>query len=315
MTLSSLLAVHSMIGMDYPDMEKDYPQLQLQEPEKKTTIIFGELSISEKQKQVYYPASWGQKYIVSSGIEVSQYDPCIGVKIKINDINWRNNLQKQKKNTRFLDRPLIPAKYLLNLSTNSVFECILYGDLIKLTCKKNPLIDKNEFHQQFDMRMKNFYTDPEAWANKQRPAEMDLIPAGIVVKIKYAPDTIIQSPSGTTITREHCIYQHGPNGCPDEFALAKLATGKKLFLHNNSVHRWVTHRQFGLKPRPKLSSDPDRILDNCLRVMEFEAMADNNLLDECFGELQANCLLTRLFINDRIAKLFITFLKKTDNKL
>src|SRR5438477_6250109 len=142
-------------------MDLPYPQLPLQQPKKECDVIRGTICIRKQapatqgwlnfvHEPVYYPALWEREYLQKAGISISLNDPCIPVTITCphDRFNIKNN-----SDGKFLRRPIIPVKSLINFSTESVLRLTLYGYPVELICKNNPLINNKPFHKQFEKRM------------------------------------------------------------------------------------------------------------------------------------------------------------------
>lgn len=235
-----------------------YPQLQLEQPQQQLPVVYGTIRISKQapshggfnfvHEPVYHPSKWERKYLQEAGITASIYDPCIPVEITFAiDADHKFSKIRSTQSGLFLIRPIIPVKYLINFSTKSIITLNLYGHSVKFVCEKNPLINNKGFHQQFEKRMKKYYKNPKSWADIGRPAEEELIPAGIVIELKHTPNVVINHIDGSIMTTNYCTtYTHGPNGYPNELALAKLAAGKeKLLPYNNSMYRFIMNRETG----------------------------------------------------------------------
>lgn len=184
-------------------------------------------------KRVHFPLESELKTIKNAGIEVSLYDPCIPVMVITNNINLQNiaeTLHIQNINVMNHDGIIscihfprsIPAKYLWNLTTGSSLELTIHGHPVKMTCKKNPKINNEDFHQQFEKRMKKFYARPIF-----STTEEELISKKIIIKTITAPDKICYQ-DGTTITQQFHSYTHGENGYPNEKALAKSIINEQI---------------------------------------------------------------------------------------
>ena len=291
-----VLYTNTMIGMD------EYPQLQLQEP-KKNPIK----AVNAKLQIIGFPA-----YSTSSMTKPNQKicfhgcppryinDPLILVHLSLEDnIVPQTNLA-------------IPAKQLFNLNDGSVIQFSIFDAktpnnslFITATCQTNPkdFSQGKTFYEQFESTMNCFYKNPELITEDDTVKLL----AEKVITERHQFDAI---PFPGAVATGEIIRQHGERGCPNEKTLVKLITKPKIKPYGNSIHQFVAQRQLGIKPRSTVTTDLNRILDNCLRVMELEAMAENNTLDECFRELQISCLLTRLFIKTRITKLCIEFLAR-----
>lgn len=298
-------AMHNAaIGMDYPGMESDYPQLQLQEPEKKS------IKRAEAILKLITPAAYSLALSFNPNLQVCfpgkpmRYlgDPVIGTQL----------LLKDDSEISYFDIGM-PAKQLFNLDNKSVIQLYIFNKknpqdsrFINATCQSNPEIEPKNgtFLQQFENTMTSFYehpNTPDHTHNAKLLAEKVIIEK-IVIEGHHMGN-------GFFSTAGRMLIEHGEKGCPNEQAFIKSIIKPKIKPYGNTPHHLIImQRQLGIKPRPALTTDPDRILDNCLRVMELEVMAENNTLDECFRELQINCLLTQLFIKNRITKLFIQFL-------
>lgn len=290
-----------VIGMDYPGMEKDYPQLQLQESEKNpikraeatlklaSPAVYSLVLSTDPNLQVYFPGK-PMRYIG---------DPVIGVRLLLKDAEISH-----------FDIGF-PAKQLFNLDNGSVIQLYIHNKknpedsrFITATCQSNPKIEPKNgtFLEQFESTMTYFY---KSSCMVDKTHYKKLLAEKVIKEATISESGTI---GDTDFFTASTILWHGEKGCPNEQAFIKSIIKPKAKPYGNTPHHLIImQRQLGIKPRPALTTDPDRILDNCLRVVELEAMAENNTLDECFRELGINCLLTQLFIKNRIVRLCIQF--------
>lgn len=310
---AALLVAHIIVvGMDYPGMEKDYPQLQLQEPEK-NPIKSAQATLKLTSSAVYSLAlSFDPNLQACFPGKPMRYigDPVVSA----------NLLLKNDAEISGFDIG-IPAKQLFNLDNGSIIQLYILNKknpedsrFITAVCQNNPKIEpKNRtFRQQFESAMASFYDNP---STADHTCKAKLITEN-VIKEKYLVE---RSEIGFGFFRPEgqIRIEHGERGCPNQEAFIKSIIKPKTKPYGNSIYQLVTQRQLGAKKWQPLATNPDRILDNCLRIMELEIAAEsneitaeNNILDNSFRELQINCLLTHLFIKNRIARLFIEFLDK-----
>jgi hypothetical protein len=236
------------MGMDAPQKSLIIPN-QTEFPTLYGTICIAQLTYQHTgfnpvHEPVYYPVKWERNYLKKAGIEVSIYDPCMPVEIEFNNApSSFDTLRNNPKSGLFLRRSIIPVKDLINLSTKSILRLVLYNHPVELVCEKNPAINNEAFHKQFEIRMKKFYDEPESWANLREPAKEQLIPLGIIIKIKHAPDTVTVLPSGGILTHQNCTYISGPNGLTSDLQLAKQIAKP----HDNSMFRHIMNRSTGQK--------------------------------------------------------------------
>src|SRR5262249_16946782 len=126
----------------------------------------------------------------------------------------------------------IPAQLLWNLTTNSTLELTVHGHPVKLICKKNPLINNTEFHEQFNLRMNKFYNYPSSVICNNPTKE--LIPAGILIETILDSHTNIDA-DGDTTTITRCSYTWGPNGCSNEKKFALITAKDALAPYGNNL--------------------------------------------------------------------------------
>lgn len=277
-----------------------YPQLQLQEPNQKNIK-----SVNATLTLASYPAYLSSSCLNDQNLQVvfkgrpHRYlnDPSLFVLI-----SFEKNIIPEKSIP-------MPAKQLFNLNDESIIQFHLLDTtkphenlLINARCKKingcdcaHPMCAKvkiasngKNFYEQFEFIMSNFYQTPHC------ELEAEYMQKLITEKVITPEVDLMSIGIGRNLLTAKC--SHGEKGCSDRKTFIERIQKPKARPYGTSLYQMVTQRQLGTRPRPATTITPNRILDNCLRVIELETIAENNLLDECFCELQTSCLLTSLFI-------------------
>lgn len=239
-------------------MEENYPQLQLEKITTPCSIINAEIYIKKQSpgsnwglihEDVHFiHKSYRKKISKRIGINTALVnDPFMPIVVMVNGDNWSQEpiiLQNNIKINKFPES--IPAKLLWNLTTESILNLTVDGYPVKLVCKKNKLINNDEFHEQFNLRMKKLYENPDS-GTKDCP-EVELTPANVMTRILLATTIVIDADGrGTTTTKEYSPCLWGPNGCSSEKAFGLINAKKALIPYNNNVFNLVTQRQINPK--------------------------------------------------------------------
>lgn len=241
----SFLSCHSADAMEQP--QKECFQLRLKDPEDATIITYyamiteGKLSPAYDDSIKYATQSVHAKLQLPTTIK----DPLMTFKV-VENLNYPLTIKLKK---------VIPLKHTFNLNDGSLLATIkrdgaqLYPNnpslkdkqfLIKIVCAKNPKLNGNSFAQQRYIAKKEFYKEPNTWAD-EKDSIQELIDAEIIKKIKTE---LIISQTGNEAWEQKKIdvFGHGPKGISNDEVLRQSLLKEKI-PHNKSCFKTLRNRE------------------------------------------------------------------------
>lgn len=216
----------------------EHPQLQL-ETQKKQLVKYVDCSIMipEKRNQLvaYCVQTVHAAIFEHSNLQSNIKDPIIYLHVQM--------YAENKPTDKTFYVPL-PAKLFFNrinepilhlretdgsklFKSHSVFKKTWLE--ITATCIKNPKLEGNSFAEQFNNAMNKFYEDPGTpWVDMEHKDELE--DTGIIRKTAVVQiPRIVLSPHGPLFAYIECIlFEHGPNGCPDEKTFIQSIIDEKI---------------------------------------------------------------------------------------
>jgi hypothetical protein len=261
-----------LIPLTTLSMEKNYPQLQLQEPKKEKLIIHGTLSISAELNRAVYPL--GTMTWVESSSLIPLGEPYIAVEIIDNSNNKKHPV-------------VVPVKKLYNCDDKSYLTFTNFDPFkeVHVTCHKNPTIDETTFKEQFTNYINKFYATP-GYSTYQDTLQK-LIDAGIITKqlmyvMRYFPTDAIEGLTHIPFMHTEAVYAHGPNGCPSEERLIEIMVAPHVQPYNNSMFQFITARQYGNKNhckklQPTTPEETQALFERYKQLESLEQLLEHKL--------------------------------------
>jgi hypothetical protein len=216
-------------------MEPLYPQIQLNDHEDVTVIIYYAM-VLDSPLSPYYDTSI--KYATQSihtqlNLPTTIKDPLMTFKI-VEDLCSKPLIVKFKK--------VIPLKHTFNLNDGSLLTTVkktgaqLYPNdpllkdkqfLIKIICAKNPKLEKKSFAQDRHFAKEQFfYKEASIWVGEKDNIQ-ELIDAEIIKK-KKTERIMVQMGNEAWQQKNNDIFGHGPQGIANDEALRQSIIAEKI---------------------------------------------------------------------------------------
>ena len=284
-------------------MERNYPQLQLQEQTKQNRPIqidcSVEVFIGKRDRSIAYACQREHDDILNyHHIHSTINDPILP--LQITDINGNST------------NVMLPVKTCFNLSKGSILQIyeangFAYNAIYK---KKQPLLFNGtcnaSFSKDLNSALNKFYIQPSVRINQNSQTELE--DAGIITinkeigssypKIRgtYSADgfNCEYDPHWMRILGDRNIFHyfyvevvknlvgHGPNGCPNEKRLIETMIAPHVEPYNNSMFHLATAREYGNKKhgrklQPTTPEEINALFDHYKQLESLEQQFEQKL--------------------------------------